>query len=94
MDAGNEIVHNPDNQRFETKANSESAYVAYAMETGSITLKSTYVAPALRGGALAARLVSTALDYARSKGLKVRSTCSYVDRFLQRHPEYSDLTAP
>ncbi len=94
MDAGNEIVHNPDNQRFEMKTNSESAYVAYAMGTGNITLTSTYVAPALRGGALAARLVSAALDYAREKGLKVRSTCSYVDRFLQANPEYSDLTAP
>ncbi len=94
MDAGNEIVHNPEKQRFETKMNGDGAYVAYAMGAGNITLTSTFVAPALRGGGLAARLVSTALDYAREKDLTVRSTCSYVDRFLQRHSEYSDLTAP
>lgn len=93
MDAGNEIVHNSHNQRFETQSHSERAYVAYQLGAGSITLTSTYVAPELRGGALAARLVTAALEHARAEGLQVKSRCSYVNRFLQNHTEYSDLQA-
>jgi predicted GNAT family acetyltransferase len=38
-------------------------------------------------------LVGVALAHARDQGLQVRPTCSYVARYMQRHPETLDLLA-
>ena len=40
---------------------------------------------------VAADLVQAALDFARSQGLRVRPTCSYVASYMQRRPETQDL---
>ena len=32
-----------------------------------------------------------ALEYAREKRLKVKLTCTYLQHFVSKHPEYSDL---
>jgi uncharacterized protein len=47
----------------------------------------------LRGHGIAARLVAAALAHARSEGLRVDPRCSYVARYMQRHPETQDLLA-
>ena len=38
-------------------------------------------------------LVRGLLDLARAQGLKVRAVCPFVQAYLDRHPEYSDLQA-
>ena len=40
----------------------------------------------------AAQLVEAGLRWAREQGLKVVPACSYVAVFLQRHPEWRDLS--
>ncbi len=51
----------------------------------------TYVPSPLEGQGIAATLVAAALAYARHEGLRVRPTCSYVARYMRRHPETLDL---
>ncbi len=51
----------------------------------------TEVPPAFEGRGIAAKMAGTALEYARAKGFRVRSYCSYVTRYIDRHPEYQDL---
>ncbi len=51
----------------------------------------TLVEPARRGQGHAERLVKAALDDVRSRQLKVRPTCWYVDQFIVEHPGYADL---
>ncbi|MCM2275341.1 MAG: N-acetyltransferase, partial [Candidatus Didemnitutus sp.] len=53
----------------------------------------TLVPPQLRGRGLAEALVRRALDDARAAGRKVVPACSYVDVFIQRHPDYQALRA-
>lgn len=43
---------------------------------------------------LAAVMVQRALDRARDYGWRVRPVCTYVQRFVDSHPEYLDLMAP
>ena len=36
-------------------------------------------------------IFQAALEYAREKRLKVKLTCTYLQHFVSKHPEYSDL---
>jgi hypothetical protein len=45
------------------------------------------------GRGVAAALVRTALDHARSEGLKVDPACSYVAAYFRKHPQDADLLA-
>jgi predicted GNAT family acetyltransferase len=47
----------------------------------------TFVPPSLRGRGAAEALVRSGLEWARTEGLSIESSCSYVARFLERHPE-------
>jgi len=58
-----------------------------------IRLTHTGVPPAISGRGVGSDLVSTALDYARAKGLRVVPACSYAAAYIERHPEYADLVA-
>jgi predicted GNAT family acetyltransferase len=51
----------------------------------------TGVPPAIEGRGIGSKLVETGLDYARENGLKVRSTCWFVSKYIRRNPEYQDL---
>ncbi len=51
----------------------------------------TFVPPALRGGGIASQLAEYALRYARDSAFKVRPTCPFVARYIQRHPEFQSL---
>ncbi|HEY0590849.1 MAG TPA: GNAT family N-acetyltransferase, partial [Thermoanaerobaculia bacterium] len=47
----------------------------------------------LEGQGIASELVRSALDYARSNGVRVVPTCSYVRSWLSRHEGYEDVVA-
>lgn len=53
----------------------------------------TLIDPQHRGRGFAERLVQAALDDVRTRDLKVRPTCWYVDQFMVEHPAYADLRA-
>ena len=48
----------------------------------------TFVPSTLRGRGLAEALVRCGLTWARSQGLVIETSCSYVAVFLERHPEF------
>ena len=66
-------------------------HIEYLERDGLTVLPHTEIDPSLRGGGQAGALVRFALDDLRSKGVKVRPTCPYVERWMDRHPEYDDL---
>jgi predicted GNAT family acetyltransferase len=57
------------------------------MDLGKQTLDfyRTFVPDALRGRGIAAALTKRALDYADSIGYTVIPSCSYVERYMERH---------
>jgi predicted GNAT family acetyltransferase len=77
--------------RFELRVGDELAYLRYRLDGQEIVLAHTEVPRELEGHGIAGRLAKHALEYARAKGLMVTSTCSYVDGYLERHPEYEDV---
>lgn len=51
----------------------------------------TFVDPSARGQNVAHELVKTLMAAVREAGQKVRPTCSYVVKEMDRRPEYADL---
>lgn len=84
-----EVRHEPVARRFVLG----SSVAGYRMEGKLMIFTHTFVPPELRGRGIAANLIRAGLDYARAEGKSVVPQCSYVETFLQRHPEYGDLRA-
>lgn len=87
-----EVVHEPDNDRFAIHAEGETAVLDYQLFKDKIVYTHTGVPTALEGRGIGSRLVRYGLDWARAEGLRVVPVCPFVAAYIQRHPEYADLT--
>lgn len=84
-----EILHDEKNNQFYLLSDNLKAYVSYEILEGRLfDLQHTVVPKALSGRGLAASLVESACNYARSQGMKIRATCAYAKVWLERHPGY------
>jgi uncharacterized protein len=88
------VTHNPAATRFECTVNGHLCVADYRLAGSLMTMHHTLVARELEGRGIAAALVAAALQHARDAGWRVRPTCSYVARYMQRHAETQDLLAP
>jgi predicted GNAT family acetyltransferase len=86
-----DVVHRPELSRFEASVNGLSCVADYRLVGDTMRMTHTGVPPSLRGRGIAARLVAAALAHARHEGLAIDPLCSYVQRYMQRHPETLDL---
>ena len=84
--------HEPGAQRFALPTTPISV-LDYELGPGRVVFTHTGVPPAYRGQGLAAQLVEAGLRWAREAGLKVVPACSYVQLYIQRHPEWQNLVA-
>ncbi len=70
------------------------AYLSYDLTDSSILFTSTVTVKRYRGFAIASELVRTALNEVRDDGrYSVIPLCSYVEHFIEKHPEYNSLLA-
>lgn len=81
----------PSRHRYEIERDGGVAVLEYRRRPGAIALVHTEVPVALRGHGLADVLARFALEAARTEGIKVIPICPFVQRFLERHPEYHAL---
>ncbi len=85
------IRHEVSTSRFETGSGEATSLIEYVRAGGRVTFVHTFVPPTLRGQGIAEQLVRFALAWARSEKLKVVPQCSYMAKFIERHPEFADL---
>ncbi len=86
------IADAPERQRYEAHLDGTLAGVLdYVVRRDRIILVHTEVPPEFEGRGVAAALTRFALDDARRLGRRVIVTCSYVKRYLSRHPEDLDI---
>jgi predicted GNAT family acetyltransferase len=88
------VVHNADLHRYEIWLDDELAgFAEYRPSPGVLTFNHTEVDPIHRGKNLAAILMEATLKDVRDTfpNEKVVPTCSYVVRFMEKHPETQDL---
>ena len=87
-----DIHHEPAAHRFVARTAGVEAVLEYAtLNAKTLDYHHTFVPPALRGGGIASQLTEYALRYARDNGFKVRPTCPFVARYIERHPEFQPL---
>ena len=82
------VIHNKSQKRFEIQIDSHLAVLNYAMQGTTITFTHTGVPPALEGRGIGSLLAKTGLQYAKDNNLKIQTLCWFVDKYIQRHPEY------
>jgi len=83
------VHHRPEARRYEANVDGEVAVAEYELVGNDLIFTHTFVPPALRGRGIAEVIVRAALDDARAQGRRIVPRCSYVARFVARHPEYS-----
>ena len=77
--------------RLEIEQDGKTAYLEYSLTGNILELIHTEVPQELRHLGLASALAENALQWARERGLKVDIVCPTVRRYMEKHPEYSDL---
>lgn len=77
--------------RFEIEQNGQVAYLEYSLAGNILELIHTEVPEKLRHLGLAPALAEYGLQWAREHNLKVDIICPTVRRYVEQHPEYSDL---
>jgi predicted GNAT family acetyltransferase len=77
--------------RFEIEQSGEVTYLEYSHSGNIFELIHTEVPEKVRNLGLASALAEYALHWAREHNLKVDIICPTVQRYVQHHPEYSDL---
>ena len=88
-----QVKHDHARQRFVATLDGVQAELDYEQRGKVLALTHTGVPSAIGGRGVGGELVRSALDYARSKALKVVPACEYAAAYIERHPEYADLVA-
>lgn len=70
-----------------------AGFAAYRRYPDRIVFTHTVVDDAFEGRGVGSALVRGALDAARGEGLRVVPQCPFVRSYIERHPEYADLTS-
>ncbi|AWH96649.1 GNAT family N-acetyltransferase [Dietzia psychralcaliphila] len=68
-----------------------AGFADYGDADGVRTFPHTVVDPEFGGRGLAGRMIDEALRATREDGLKVRPSCTFVERYIQKNPESADL---
>lgn len=81
MDAN--IVHSPEQSRFETE--SGEAFLTYEQSDGTVVFTHTIVPPEMSGQGVAGELATAGVGWARGEGHAVEAQCAYVRGWLEKH---------
>lgn len=87
------VRDNPALARFELGDGDALAVAHYRIADGAMIFTHTEVPWRLRGQGIATRLIASALDAARARGLRIVPQCSFVADYLERHPEAAGESA-
>jgi predicted GNAT family acetyltransferase len=93
-DSTKAVERNDNAGQFETQTPEGMAFLQFQVAGKSIDLIHTEVPVELEGRGLGGRLVRSALDDARSRGLTVIPSCPFVQTYLKRHPRDLDIVEP
>jgi len=85
------VKHNPEQHKFciDFDDDPEQAVVEYEeIAPGQLNYWHTYVPPKQRGGGTAFAMSEVAMDYIVQNNLKVRLSCSYLDKMFGSEAKY------
>ncbi|WP_282004709.1 GNAT family N-acetyltransferase [Propioniciclava sinopodophylli] len=87
-----EVVENPERRRFEVRdGRTVLGWTTFEETSQLVVFHHTEVKPRWEGTGLGSKLVRATLDHVRDQGKTVLPLCSFVDEWIERHPDYADL---
>lgn len=81
-------IQHEEGKRYYMQLGDERAELAYGESGKTRDFRHTYVPRELRGRKIAERLVRHALDDTMRSGYTFTPSCPYVERFVEKNPEY------
>ena len=87
------LTQNEAVNRFEILIEDNIAFIEYKLTDSILFLTHTEVPSALEGKGVGSAIVTKTFDYAQEKGYKIVPLCSFIQKYLKRHPEWKDLVA-
>lgn len=87
----NTLHLNEAKHRFEIEVNDNIAFIEYKQKGNTVYLVHTETPPELEGKGVASALVEKTLHYLDEQNLKLVPLCSFVQAYLQRHPQWNRL---
>ncbi len=90
-----ETTHNEAANRYEARVDGRFAgFAEYVPDGDDLVFTHTEVEDEFGGRGVASAIATYALDDVRSQGgLGVHPQCSFIRRFIEKNPEYTDLVA-
>lgn len=88
-----EVIENTAESRFELKVDDATAIIGYSRAGDLISLDHTEVPDALAGRGIGSALAKGTLDLLQSRDQKIQVRCSFIAKYLEKHPEYQALVA-
>ncbi|MBL0899279.1 MAG: N-acetyltransferase [Reyranella sp.] len=85
-----DVTHNAARQQYELEADHGTAVAVYRQQGDARIFVHTEVPPEDEGKGIGAKVVRAALEDTRRLGLKIIPSCSFVEAFVRRHPEFDD----
>lgn len=86
------VRDNPDEERYEILVDGDVAgFAQYRARPGLLAFVHTEVDDAHEGQGLGGKLVDFALADVRERELDVLPFCPFVNEYIRRHPEYTEL---
>ena len=92
MSFNNPLHVNATEHQFEMMVEGQKAFINYQQKGNIINLIHTEVPPELQGRGVASALVEKTLAYIEDNHLKMIPSCSYVQHYVEEHPEWNKLT--
>src|SRR5438128_10842933 len=86
------VRDNRTQSRFELDAEGSVAFANYRLTPAAVIITHTETPRPLRGRGIASELVKGALELIRADGRKVIAGCGFVVDYLDKNPQFADLT--
>ena len=94
MEKRHSLIHNEERHRYEFRLDGGVAYVEYEpAANGHYRLTHTIVPPQFEGQGIGRELVESTLEALREQGVRIIPECTFIIRYIQRHPEWEPLLA-
>ncbi len=89
------VVDNADDHRYELWLDGALAgFIDYTPRHDVVVLNHTEIDLAFEGRGLGSTLIAAAIKDIRDRGLRLFPECSFVQAYLERHPEERDVVLP
>lgn len=89
-----QVRRNDELDRYELRVGGELAGIAdFVQEGGAVALTHTVVEPRFRHQGWSSQLAQYAVEDIAGQGRRIKPYCSYMARYLEKHPAYSHLVS-